>query len=105
MKLETFKRNLKHDTDANHGWVCVSLAELCTLNLANEISSFSYVAELNDGSIYVHLEEDRDLTLYLNALKARGIEYEISQGTHTNGDHWIRSLSQYQQPVRKANQC
>lgn len=49
-------------TDPGHGWLEVSLKEIEDLKIGDKISSFSYKC-----TPYVYLEEDCDLTVFLNA--------------------------------------
>lgn len=51
--------------DPSHGWLEVPLTELDDLNIADKISPYSYRSE-NRGMAY--LEEDCDLTVYLETL-------------------------------------
>ena len=50
-------------SDGGHGWLKVSKDRLSKLNLLDKISSFSYMR----GN-FVYLEEDTDLSLYVDAL-------------------------------------
>ena len=51
--------------DPAHGWLEVPLSELLDLEIADKISTYSYKSELR-GMAY--LEEDCDLTVFLNAI-------------------------------------
>ena len=57
----------KFISDPGHGWLEVDLIELTALGIAGEISGYSY---LRAGIAY--LEEDCDLTRFINAKAARG---------------------------------
>ena len=81
----------KFHTDASHGWICVKIAELEALGIADKITSFSYQRKQS-----AYLEEDTDYTTYLNALKERGIELETVDGKIFNKDHPIRRFQPYQ---------
>lgn len=60
-------RKLTFHTDPGHGWLEVSRADLATLGIAGNVSSYSY-----QNRDRVYLEEDCDATLYLEAAKAAG---------------------------------
>ena len=51
-------------SDSAHGWAKVSINEIKELGIEKDITTYSYVA---DDSVY--LEEDYDLSLYINAIK------------------------------------
>jgi hypothetical protein len=93
--IKTYKRTLKHHTDPAHGWVGVSLTELSSLGLIDDITHYSYISTDGNGVKFVYLEEDHDLGLYINKLKSLNIDYSIEDGTYTDGEHWIRSLENY----------
>ena len=50
--------------DAGHGWLSVAVNELVALGIADDISTYSY---LSPSLKWAYLEEDRDLTIFLNA--------------------------------------
>ena len=52
-------------TDAGHGWLAVPIHHIEKLDIANKISTFSY---MNDGIAY--LEEDCDAPLFFEAYKS-----------------------------------
>ena len=81
----------KFHQDQGHGWLCVKIAELEALDIADKITSYSYMRKQS-----AYLEEDTDLTTYINALKERGIELEIVNGKIHNGNHPIRRDRPYQ---------
>jgi hypothetical protein len=78
-------------TDAGHGWAKVSLKELSRLNIIDKISSYSYI---HKNGLYAYLEEDCDLSTYLKALDAKGIQYKFIE-KHTDKSSKIRSYSRY----------
>ena len=73
--------------DPSHAWGAVKIEELTALGIADQISKYSYE---RDGIAY--LEEDRDLGLYLNAIKGEGFEFVEK---YTDGDSPIRSFSRF----------
>lgn len=80
-------------TDPSHGWVKVTIKELIKLNIADKISTYSYIRS-NAKYAYAYLEEDCDLSLYLKALDDKGIRYKFKT-LHTNKSSKIRSYSRY----------
>ena len=63
-------------SDPGHGWLHVKRAELFAAGVADIISEYSY----QHGDT-VYLEEDCDATCFLDALKAKGIEYRFDERT------------------------
>ena len=61
--FEKFYEVVTFHEDARHGWLEVPKSWLKKLGIAHEISGFSYE---KDGSVY--LEEDADLSIFLNAV-------------------------------------
>ena len=70
--------------DAGHGWLSVKKTELKQLNIADKITSFSY---MNGNSAY--LEEDCDLTTFLNA------RFSIDLYDKTVREHLIKSFFEH----------
>ena len=88
MKVTT---RIKTYSDPQHGWAKVSFKSLLKLGLVNKITGYSYVSKCLN---YVFLEEDHDLTLYVNALKERNIEYKFIE-SWTNNQSRIRNYASY----------
>lgn len=63
----TIQKNRVHifHTDPGHGWIQAGRKECQKLGILDKISSYSY--QSRDGKT-LYLEEDCDMTLYLNAL-------------------------------------
>jgi pyruvate/2-oxoglutarate dehydrogenase complex dihydrolipoamide dehydrogenase (E3) component len=61
-------------TDPGHGWVKYAKSKLQKLGIATKISTYSY--QKNE---YAFLEEDRDLGILINALKAKGYEVKFRE--------------------------
>jgi coproporphyrinogen III oxidase-like Fe-S oxidoreductase len=78
-------------TDSSHGWAKVTLKELSRLNILDKISTYSYI---HKNGLNAYLEEDCDLSTYLKALDAKGIQYKFIE-KHTNKSSKIRSYSRY----------
>jgi hypothetical protein len=81
----------KFHQDPGHGWLCVKIAELEALGIADKITGYSYMRKQS-----AYLEEDTDLTTYINALKSRGYELETVDGKIFNKDHPIKRFQPYQ---------
>ena len=75
--------------DRGHAWGAVKMDELDALGIADKISEYSY----QRGDI-AYLEEDCDLGLYLNAIKAAGEGFEFVE-KYTDGDSPIRSFGRF----------
>lgn len=61
--------------DAGHGWLAVKRKLLLEFGLMELVSMFSY-----ERGQTVYLEEDCDVSLFISALKQRGIEYQFKSG-------------------------
>jgi hypothetical protein len=86
MKQE--KRNFH--TDPGHGWLEVKYSELKELGIEEKISSYSYV---KDNVVY--LEEDCDAAVYLDAMKAKGVEIKLIELIQRDDYHEIRQYKSY----------
>lgn len=75
--------------DPSHGWLRVKRSELRELRIEDKISSYSY--QRNDN---VYLEEDMDLSTFVNAMTARGKEVKFIEH-HTDRQSKIRSYESY----------
>lgn len=93
-------------TDPSHGWAKVSLKELIKLNIADKISTYSYIRakryDKHAQSIYVYLEEDCDLSTYLQALDHKGIKYQFKT-LHTDKSSKVRSYNRYTLGINYVN--
>jgi hypothetical protein len=74
--------------DAGHGWLKVSLKELKELNLIDKITCYSYV-----NKNYAFLEEDCDLSVFIEEKKKRGVEIKFTQ--HHAKQSKIRSYTRF----------
>jgi hypothetical protein len=61
-------------TDPGHGWLAVKRKEAERLGIIDKISQYSYQ---RGGTIY--LEEDCDASLFINAKKEAGEEFECRE--------------------------
>lgn len=68
-------------SDPGHAWLQVLRAELDRLGLLELISGYSY-----QYGLYVYLEEDCDLSLFLQRKKTLGEKYHINE-TNENEPH------------------
>jgi len=67
-------RNLNFYSDPSHGWLEVKRSDLIALKIEDQISGFSY----EKGS-KVYLEEDCDMTRYMEAAAAAGWEIKTAK--------------------------
>ena len=81
---------LKFYSDSSHGWVAVKAKVLVELGIADKISSYSY--QRGDTK---YVEEDKDLSTLVAALKSRGWDYKIVEGKFQDRSP-IRSYDRYQ---------
>ena len=81
-------KKYKFWNDPGHGWLEVTRKELEELNIANKISSYSYLSK--DGKI-VYLEEDCDAGVFIKAAKITkdDIIYKYQENI------FVRRLSNY----------
>lgn len=81
---------LKFFSDPGHGWVRFPKARLIKLGIADKISTYSY--QRGDNAF---LEEDCDVTVLVNALKAQGYTDIKFDGSSSNRTSKIRGYSSY----------
>lgn len=86
-------------TDPSHGWAKVTIKELFKLNIADKISSYSYI---HKNGLNAYLEEDCDLSTYLKALDAKGIQYKFKT-LHTDKSSKVRSYNRYTLGINYVN--
>lgn len=77
-------------SDPGHGWVRFPKKRLIKLGIADKISTYSYQNGQN-----AFLEEDCDLTVLVNALKAAGYEDIKFKEGWTNRRSKIRNFDYY----------
>ncbi|NDH66864.1 MAG: hypothetical protein EBY22_02945 [Gammaproteobacteria bacterium] len=80
---------LQFFTDPGHGWIKVKKTDLVKLGIADKISPYSYMR-----TDFAYLEEDCDASLYLGALKQRGIEFQLLN-LPSSGNSRVRSYQRY----------
>tara|TARA_X000000368_G_scaffold231719_1_gene183025 strand:+ start:479 stop:745 length:267 start_codon:yes stop_codon:yes gene_type:complete len=77
-------------SDPGHGWLAVKLSELKMLGIEADITDFSYVKGKT-----AYLEEDKDASTYIRAMKAKGIDVVVRQGPPRDRSP-IRSFKRYE---------
>ncbi len=83
--------NLVFHEDPGHGWLAVPVFMLVELDIHEKISQYSYICQ---G--YAYLEEDLDLTVFMNAVRERSPGETVRQtARYHGGRHWIRDLPNY----------
>ena len=83
-------KTIQFYADPGHGWAKVKKSELEKLGIAQLISACSY-----EQGEYAYLEEDCDLSLYIDALRARGFTYKFVGTTCANRSSRIRGYNRY----------
>jgi hypothetical protein len=76
-----------YHSDAGHGWLFATNAQLVELGLTS--SSFSQYSYRGFDGVYA--EEDCDAAVIIHAVFDQGKKYGVVE-RHMDGDHWIRSL-------------
>ena len=89
-------------TDPSHGWAKVTLKQLIRLNIADKISTYSYIRRNRSGAGFAYLEEDCDLSTYIKALDDKGIKY-MFKTLHTDKSSKIRSYNRYTLGINYVN--
>lgn len=83
--------------DPGHGWLKVLRKHIEALGIADKITPYSY-----QRGEYVYLEEDGDLSLFMDTLrKFCGHKNIVITGTHTNNQSRIRGYDCYQDTSKK----
>jgi hypothetical protein len=77
-------------SDPGHGWLHVKLDELVELGIQDKISHYSYIRG-ND----VYLEEDCDMSTFMNAMEAKGVQIKLAYINERERDSFIRTLRKY----------
>ena len=90
-------RKLTFHTDPAHGWLEVPRADLDTLDIAHQISAYSY-----ERADRVYLEEDCDAMRYLEAARAAGWKVTSTEKNEPRNDSPVRAFARYQPRVTPA---
>ena len=75
--------------DPGHGWLRVTRQELQKLGIIDKISKYSY-----QKGDYVYLEEDCDMSIFLEAKEARNEPVEYREHC-TNNNSFIRTYQSF----------
>lgn len=76
--------------DPGHAWVKVPVALLISLHIADKITRCSYIR-----GEHVFLEEDCDLTIFVNAYKEKTGKMPVFKEHHGNKQSRIRNYERY----------
>ena len=76
--------------DASHAWAKVDRQDLIDLNIIQDISNYSY-----QKNRCVYLEEDSDLSKYINALREKYLEIKISYNVSSSQISKIRNYTPF----------
>lgn len=76
--------------DPGHGWLEVPVEDICELGIVTDISRYSY----QRGQI-AYLEEDCDAPRFLEALKARGIPFKLTENVYPRSLAPIRNYGMF----------
>lgn len=87
---ETLTYTIPFISDPGHGWGRVVRGAIEDVGIADQISQYSY-----QDDVFVYLEEDCDLYLFINALEQRG--YKVKLDTHHVERTHIRRLPRYKE--------
>lgn len=82
-------KNFRFFSDPGHGWLRVPEKEINRLGIADDISPYSYQ---KNGMVF--LEEDCDMSVFLNARKERNEPVEIKV-VNSNRSSRIRSYNMF----------
>ena len=77
-------------SDPGHGWLAVDYLLLEDLDIHKTISHYSY---RNRGMAY--LEEDRDLSIFIQTLDELGIAYKITERNSSDNEATLRRYNNY----------
>lgn len=77
-------------SDSGHGWLRVEKAELVELGIADQITRYSY-----QRGKYAYLEEDRDLSTFIQAKEKQGVKVVMHHYT-TDRRSKIRGYESYE---------
>jgi len=89
-------RKLTYHTDPAHGWIEVNRADLDALDIAHQVSRYSY-----ERADRVYLEEDCDASLYMDAAKAAGWVITMTESFAPDNSP-VRDFPRYQPRVTPA---
>lgn len=85
------ERIYKFHTDPGHGWLQVERGELERLEIADQISAYSYESK---NGLTVFLEEDCDASAFKRAKDLMCEEFD-TETRHVDYDHPLRNMRDY----------
>lgn len=77
-------------SDPSHGWLKVPRTLLIKLGITNQITQYSY-----QKKEFVYLEEDQDLTLFLQTMKKSNLNFQILNMKQSNKSSKIRLYERF----------
>ena len=77
-------------SDPSHGWLKVPRTLLIKLGITNQITQYSY-----QKKEFVYLEEDQDLSLFLQTMKKSNLNFQILNMKQSNKSSKIRSYERF----------
>lgn len=80
-------------SDPGHGWAKVHVDHLADYGVLDKITPYSY----QRGS-WVYLEEDCDLSTFIDAARAKGVGIRLKEMKPANNYSRIRSYDRYKTP-------
>lgn len=84
-------------SDPSHGWMRVPLKDFKEV-MGDDFGVISAYSYMSSGTLprYVYLEEDRDMSIFIDKLKERGDEYTLDE-KNSNNPSSIRSYDSFNQ--------
>ena len=83
--------------DPGHGWLAAPLEHLERLDLIDKVSHYSYIR-----GRFAHLEEDCDYSLFVQAMRERGLAFTLREH-HTDNRSRIRNYDPYSPALARRN--
>jgi hypothetical protein len=84
---------LKFHSDPGHGWLQIPFSEIQRLGIGSKISHYSYMSRRGPNPL-VYLEEDCDVSIFIEAAKAKGENIEFEDVSY-NDSCFIRGLPNF----------
>ena len=75
------KRSYKFYSDSSHGWLKVPVKDVISLAILRDITPYSY---LSKDKLFIFLEEDQDLGLFMGAAISEGWKVSIKDQKPSN---------------------
>ena len=90
MATEQQAETYQYITDAGHGWLRVPMREISALGIAPQISQYSYIY-----GQYAYLEEDQDMTIFLDAKGLKISDPSINCPEQVDGESAVRNYPSF----------